>query len=54
MGPSLRKRIQFYEYEIKYYSEYLFRIRKEITTNYEFLTKTTNITKSSKLMEYYY
>jgi hypothetical protein len=35
-GPSLRKRIQNYENEIKYDSEYLFRKRKEITTNYKF------------------
>jgi len=49
MRPFLRKRIQIYEYEIKYDNEYLFRTRKEMTANYEFLTNTTNITKSRKL-----
>jgi len=35
LGPSLRKRIgiQNYEYKIRCESEYLFRMRKEITTN---------------------
>ena len=33
-GTSLRKRIQNYEYKIKYESEYLFGMRKEITTNF--------------------
>ena len=49
MGPSLRKIIQNYEYEKKYESENLFTMRQEITTNYEFLTNITNITKSRKL-----
>jgi hypothetical protein len=35
-GPTLRKRIQSYEYKIRYVSEYLFRMRREITTNYRF------------------
>ena len=34
-GPSLRKRIQNYAYTTRYGSEYLFRIRKEIT-NFKF------------------
>jgi len=35
LGPSLRKRIglQNYEYKIRYESEYLSKMRKEITTN---------------------
>ena len=49
MGTSLRKIIQHYEYKIKYESEYLFRVRKEIATNYEFLTNNNTITKSRKL-----
>jgi len=48
-GALFKKIIQNYEYEIKYESEYLFRMRKEITTNYEFLTNNTTITKSRKL-----
>jgi len=34
LGPTLRKRIQSYAYKIRYVSGYLFRMRKEITTNY--------------------
>jgi hypothetical protein len=33
-GPSLRKRIQNYEYKIRPQSECLFTMRKETTTNY--------------------
>jgi hypothetical protein len=32
----LKKRMQNYEYKIRYKSEYSFRMRKEITTNYKF------------------
>jgi hypothetical protein len=35
-GPPLRKGIQNYENKIWYKSEYLFRMRKEISTNYGF------------------
>jgi hypothetical protein len=35
LGPSLRKRIQNFEYKIGYEIEYLFRIRNEMTTNYK-------------------
>jgi len=35
-GPSLRKRIQNYAYKIRYESEYLSKMRNEITTNYKF------------------
>jgi hypothetical protein len=44
LGPSLRKRIQNYEYKIRYGSKCLFRTRKEITTNnkYKKLTNSTN------------
>jgi hypothetical protein len=35
LGPSLRERVQNY-YKIRHESEYLFRMRKEITTNYKF------------------
>jgi len=34
----LKKRMQNYEYKIRYKSEYSFRMRKEITTNYKFKT----------------
>jgi len=34
LRPLLRKRIQNYKYKIRYESECLFRMRKEITTNY--------------------
>jgi hypothetical protein len=52
LGPSLRKRIQDYEYKISYESEHLFRMRKEIATNNKFkkLTNTTNIIKSKKII----
>jgi hypothetical protein len=36
LGPSLRKRIQNYAYTTRYRSEYLFWMRKEIATNYQF------------------
>lgn len=54
-GPSLRKRIQNYAYKIRYESEYLSKMRKEITTNYIFkkLTDTTNATESSKTTQYF-
>jgi len=50
LGPSLRKTIQNYEYKSGYAMEYLFRIRKEITTKCKLkkLTNTTNIIKSRK------
>jgi hypothetical protein len=53
LGPTLRKRIRSYEYKIRYESEYLFRMRKEITTNYKLkkLTNTNNITKSIKITQ---
>jgi hypothetical protein len=37
-GAFFKKRIgvQNYEYKIRYESEYLFGMRKEITTNYKF------------------
>jgi hypothetical protein len=43
--PSLRKRMQNYEYKIRYETEYLFRMRKEFITNYKFrkLKKNHNI-----------
>jgi len=50
LGPSLRKRIQSYEYKSRYAREYLFRIIKEITRKCKLkkLTNTTNIIKSRK------
>jgi len=36
LGPSLRKRIQNYEYKMRHASEELFGMRKGIITNYEF------------------
>jgi hypothetical protein len=36
LGTSLRKRIQNCEYKIRYEIEYLFRTRKQITTNLKF------------------
>ena len=42
-GPSLRKRMQNYDYKIRYETEYLFQIRKDTTTNY----------KSEKAEEYH-
>jgi hypothetical protein len=36
LGSSLRRRIQNYEHKIRYESEYLFRMRKEVTTNYKY------------------
>ena len=55
-GPSLRKRIQNYAYKIRYESEYLSKMRKEITTNYIFkmLTDTTYATESRKTTQYFY
>jgi len=35
-GPTSRKKIQNFEYKIRYKEEYLFRMRKEVTTNYKF------------------
>jgi len=35
-GPSLRKRMQNYDYKIRYETEYLFIMRKEFITNYKF------------------
>lgn len=34
LRPSLRNRIQGYEYKISYESKYLFRMRKAFATNY--------------------
>jgi hypothetical protein len=49
LGPPLRKKIQNYEYKMRHKNEYLFRRRKEITTNHKLKKKnTTNITKSRK------
>jgi len=36
-GPTLKKKKTNYEYKIGYEREYLFRMRKEITTNYKFI-----------------
>jgi hypothetical protein len=36
LGPCLRERIPNYQYKIRYETEYLFRVRKEITPNYKF------------------
>jgi tRNA splicing ligase len=33
-GTALRKKVENFEYKIKYESEYLCGMRKEITTNY--------------------
>jgi hypothetical protein len=50
LEPSLRKRIQNYEYKSRYAREYLFKIRKEITTKCKLkeLTNATNIIKCRK------
>ena len=36
LRTPLRKRIKNYKYKIRYESECLYRMRKEITTNYKF------------------
>ena len=36
LGAPLRKRIQNYKHKIRYEREYLFRMKKEVTTNYKF------------------
>jgi hypothetical protein len=36
-GAHFKKRKQNYEYKIRYEGEYLFRMRKEITTNFKFI-----------------
>jgi hypothetical protein len=35
LGPYLRKRILYYKQKIRYETECLFRMRKEIKTNYK-------------------
>jgi len=52
LGPSLKKKIQNYEYKFRE-SEYLFRMRKEITSHrLKTLTNITNVTKSRKITIY--
>jgi len=49
LGPSLKKKNQGYEYKFRE-SEYLFRMRKEITSyKIKTLTNITNVTKSRKI-----
>jgi hypothetical protein len=51
LGPSLRKRIQNYEYKTRHESEYLWRMRKEITENYKSKKiDTTTVTKSREII----
>jgi tRNA splicing ligase len=51
-GAPLRKRIQNYEHKIRYESEYLFRMRKEVTTNYKF-EKADKYHKGHKIQKNY-
>jgi len=49
---SLRQSTQIYEYKIKYKSEYLFRMRKEVTTNYK-LKKADTYHRRYKIQKKY-
>jgi ATP-dependent RNA circularization protein (DNA/RNA ligase family) len=42
LGAHCKKIKQNYEYKIKYGREYLFRMRKEITTNFKFKNSEKN------------
>jgi len=56
LGPSLRKRIQNYEYKSRHAREYLFRIRKEMATKRTFkkADKYHRHHKIQKIRQYFY
>jgi len=51
-----KKGLQECEYKIRYENEYFCRMRKEITTNYNYKEagKYINITKSRKIAQYFF
>jgi hypothetical protein len=49
LGALFKKRMQNYGYKIKVESEYLCRIKKEITTNYKF--KKPEMPQTSRNLE---
>jgi hypothetical protein len=51
LGAHFKKKNTNYEYKIMYERKYLFRMRKEITTNYEFIKKTDRYHKHHNIQK---